>query len=226
MRRAFLLCGLALGLAACAAGPTVVVDEEAPTVMLPADGSRLAMRPEPPLVLPAALPGADRATEGAIARVVRDYCLPALEQPSREASLAAEIGAVSTPNPWHGRPFLDAAPAKAWAITGAPRSFFWVERDESGETNTCWVKAFDGRRAVMAPIALRVVEDYAAAQGFGPTRYPGRALAELEQRGTIERIYGPRLFGASLSWDRSDYPRLEGFVVTVSAAPAAPQSAN
>jgi hypothetical protein len=187
--------------------------------MLPADGTRTVLPPEPPLALPPAVPGADAAIERSIAAVVRDYCLAALEEPALEAKAAERIGAVGAANPWFGRPFREDAPAQAWTLPDASRSFFWLERGERPNMFHCWVKAFDGRRSAMAPIALGAIEDYARAEGFGATLYPGSPLSMLERRGSIGRIYAPRNFNADLSWDRSNYPRLEGFVVVVSAAP-------
>jgi hypothetical protein len=204
-----------LTIGACAAGA------QGPVVQAPADGSRTPLIEEPPLVLPAAEAGGDAVMEAALESVLRNYCLEAVAYPAREAELAAGLGARAAPNPWFGRAFQDGVPLTAWSLPGASRSFFWIEADENGLTHTCWVKAFDGRRSAMAPIALSVIEAHAEATGMGPAIYDPRPLSALETEGTIDRNYADQRFSAGLSWDRSDYPALEGFVVTISAVPEA-----
>jgi hypothetical protein len=194
--------------------------EPGATVEVPAD----APWPAPGLadwkpVLPGATPDGGRVAEQALASLVRDYCLPALEQPASEAAFAMRLGAQATANPWAGDPASYLAPDQAWTVAGRSRVWFWIEADETGTSSSCWVKAFDGRRSVMAPAALSAVEAYAAANVFGATRYPGAPLSRLGTAGSVERIYTPRDFSASLSWDRSDYPANEGFVVIISAQP-------
>lgn len=198
-------------------------DVKGPMVEIPADGSRTPMIEEPPLVLPAERAGGGAVIEASIESILRDYCLQAVNDPGGEARLAQALGAQSVPNPWFGRAFQDGVPAHAWALPGAPRSFFWVEADETGVTSTCWLKAFEGRRSVMAPVALAVIEGYAETHSIGPALHDPRPLAALEREGVIDRTYRLRAFSGSLSWDRSDYPALEGFVVTISAMPQAKQ---
>ncbi len=196
---------------------------QGPMVQVPANGSQTPLIDEPPLVLPAERAGGGAVIEASIQALVRDYCIEAVSYPEREARLALDLGAQPVPNPWYGRAFQEATPPTAWALPGASRSFFWVEADDNEVTSTCWVKAFDGRQSVMAPVALAVIEGYAEAEGMGPALYNSRPLAALESEGTIDRSYRLRAFSGNLTWDRSDHPALEGFVVIVSAMPQAKQ---
>jgi hypothetical protein len=210
---AFVFASFAAAACAAVAEPSVMVEVPAGAVA-PSTGHP-AWKP----VLQPSEPGSDRIAEQSLSGIVRDYCLPALEQPHAQAAIAERLGVRAVANPWTSDPASYLAPSQAWTVAGSARIWFWVEKDEAGVSSSCWIKAFDGRRSRMAPATLSVIEQYAASNGFGATRYPAASLSRLERLGSIERIYSARDFSASLSLDRSDYPANDGFVVIISAEP-------
>ncbi len=163
-----------------------------------------------------------RATEEVIGAIVREFCLPALENDGRDAELAARVAGVSVVNPWRERHGGNDHPPTAWSRVDTPRLFFWTQASELQGLRECWVMAFDGRLSALSASAIDEVEGYAAWKVFGRPKYPPAPRSALSEKGVIDRYWSERDFSASFSLDRSN-PAATGFQVNIVAKPQPPR---
>lgn len=195
-----------------------VVAEEGPFVQVPVDAPRA---PVPDLVLRTLPPVTDTSAEAmasALVTVVREFCIAGVDNAATDAHAAARMGAVPVPDPWQGQRFIWATPRTTWSLPDTPRLFFWLGASELEGARECDVLAFEGDRGALARAALEVIERYAEVNGFGAPEFDAWPLAQLGQRGYIDRVWSVRDFSASIAEDRGD-PALIGLHVSVHARP-------